>query len=283
MARGSTSKGRRPSDGRHHRPARKPTLADCKGPKPTISDVPIAAKRSNRQSRLGFADRATPGERIEFMKRASSAVELRIMGASFQEVADELGYASRGAAFDAYKKGYAALTDEIRSEAAEAVKHQLARNIMYRKRILIQANASGDQIAGSMAALQIDKFDSALRGIQPGAAANLDAIPIAGPAGAAAGVCAKCGSPATASLTDPKYEYERIEVINKILIESGVASVPLKPADDAGWDDKAEAAPLPAQTATPKIPAGSGVRFARISDRETRDLVTHDFRDNEIL
>lgn len=86
------------------------------------------------------------------------------MGASFTEIAEELGYASRGAAYDAFKKGYAVLTDEIRGEAAEAIKHQLARNIAYRKKVLIQANASGDQIAGAMAALAIDKFDSALRG-----------------------------------------------------------------------------------------------------------------------
>ena len=197
MARGDGSRGRRLSDGRHHRPARKPTLADCKGPTPTVSNVPIKAKRSNRLSRLGFADHATPGERIEFLKRASAAVELRIMGASFQEIAEELGFASRGAAFDCYKKGYAALTDEIKSEAQEAVKHQLARNIVYRKKILIQANDSGDQIAGAMAALRVDQFDAALRGMGPGSAANLDALTIAGPAGVAAGVCAKCGSPAT--------------------------------------------------------------------------------------
>jgi len=282
MARGATSKGRRLSDGRHARPKVKPTLADCKGPRPTISDVPIVAKRSERKSRLGFADHATPGERIEFMKRASSAVELRIMGASFQEIAEELGYASRGAAFDAYKKGYQTLTDEIRSEAAEAVKHQLIRNAAYRKKILIQANDSGDQIAGAMAALQIDKFDSALRGIQPGSAANLDAIPIAGPAGSAA-VCAKCNTPVGA-LTDPKYEYERIKLINSILLESNVHLVPLKPADDAGWDaEQAASAPVPAQTATPKEPDRTAVRFERISDRETHDLINHDFHDNEIL
>jgi hypothetical protein len=216
------------------------------------------------------------------MKRASAAVELRIMGASFQEVAEELGYASRGAAYDAYKKGYAALTAEIQAEAQEAVKHQLARNIVYRKKVLIQANDSGDQIAGAMAALAIDKFDQTLRGNGPGSAANLDAIPIAGPAGAAAGVCAKCGSPATTSLTDPKYEYERIEVINKILLESGVASVPLKADDAAGWEQDAPA-PLPAQTVTPAVAQVSGARFARISDRETHDLINHDFRDNEIL
>src|ERR1039458_7195694 len=115
MARGATSKGRRMSDGRHARPKVKPTLADIKGPKPTISDVPIVAKRSERKSRLGFADHATPGERIEFLKRASAAVELRIMGASFQEIADELGYASKGAAYDAYKKGYQTLTAEIQA------------------------------------------------------------------------------------------------------------------------------------------------------------------------
>ena len=79
------------SDGRHARPKVKPRLSDIKGPMPTISDVPIVAKRSERKSRLGFADHATPGERIEFLKRASAAVELRIMGASFQEIADELG------------------------------------------------------------------------------------------------------------------------------------------------------------------------------------------------
>src|ERR1035437_8006019 len=140
MARGDGSRGRRLSDGRHHRPARKPTLADCKGPTPTVSNVPIKAKRSNRLSRLGFADHATPGEKIEFVKRASAAVELRIMGASFQEIADELGYASKGAAYDAFKKGYQTLTAEIQAEAQEAVKHQLIRNAAYRKKILIQAN-----------------------------------------------------------------------------------------------------------------------------------------------
>ena len=76
MARGDGSRGRRPSDGRHARPARKPRLADIKGPKPAVSDIPIKAKRSNRQSRLGFADHATPGEKIEFLKRASAVVEL---------------------------------------------------------------------------------------------------------------------------------------------------------------------------------------------------------------
>ena len=141
------------SDGRHARPKVKPTLADIKGPKPTISDVPIVAKRSERKSRLGFADRATPGERIEFLKRASAAVELRIMGASFQEIADELGYASKGAAYDAYKKGYAALTAEIQADAQDAIRHQLLRLKSYRKRVIIQANDSGDQIAGSMACL----------------------------------------------------------------------------------------------------------------------------------
>jgi len=136
-----------------------------------------------------------------------------------------------------------------------------------------------------MAALQIDKFDSALRGIQPGSAANLDAIPIAGPDGTnGAAVCAKCGATATGALTDPKFEYERIATINAILMESNVHLVPLKPADDAGWDaEQAASAPLPAQTATPKEPDRTAVRFERISDRETHDLINHDFRDNEIL
>ncbi|GEM_PF-2788463 len=279
-----TKKHRRMSDGRHHRPARKPTLADCKGPRPTISDVPIVAKRSERKSRLGFTDRATPGERIEFLKRASAAVELRIMGASFQEIAEELGFASRGAAFDCYKKGYAALTDEIKSEAAEAVKHQLIRNAAYRKKILIQANNSGDQIAGAMACIVIDKFDSALRGNGPGSAASLDAISIAGPDGTNGAVCGKCNSPITGALTDPKYEYERIATINAILMESHVHLVPLKPTDDAGWDaEQAASAPLPEQTVSPKEPDRTAVRFERISDRETHDLITHDFHDNEIL
>ncbi len=218
------------------------------------------------------------------MKRASAAVELRIMGASFTEIAEELGYASRGAAYDAFKKGYAVLTDEIRGEAAEAIKHQLARNIAYRKKVLIQANASGDQIAGAMAALAIDKFDSALREMGPGSAANLDAVPaIAGPDGTS-GVCAKCNSPVTA-LTDPAFEYERIKQINAILLESHVDLVPIKVDDAAtGWESEsatpAENAP---QSASPKAPEGSGVRFARITDRETHDLMSHDFDQNEIL
>ena len=210
---------------------------------------------------------------------------MRISGGSFQEIADELGYASRGAAFDAYKKGYAALTEEIQAEAQDAIRHQLLRNKSYRRRVLIQANESGDQISGSMAALQIDKFDAALRGLQPGPAANLDAVPaIAGPAGTAGAVCAKCGAAATGALTDPKFETERIQTINAILMESNAHLVPLKATDD-GWDgaDQGAPAPLPAQIATPRVPEGSGVRFARITDRETHDLVTHDFRDNEIL
>jgi hypothetical protein len=282
MARGSTSKGRRLSDGRHARPKVKPTLADCKGPKPTISDVPIAAKRSNRVSRLGFADHAEPGQQIEARKREAAAVELRILGASFDEIKSELGFSSRGGAFDCYTRGYKALTAEIQAEAQDAIKHQLIRNKSYRKKILIQANDSGDQIAGAMAALRVDQFDAALRGMGPGSAANLDAITIAGPDGASGVACAKCGG--AAALTDPKFEMERIAVINAILLESGVHLVPLKPADDAGWDAEQDAsAPLPAQIATPKEPDRTAVRFERISDRETHDLISHDFRDNEIL
>ena|ERR1019366_9700514 len=135
-----------------------------------------------------------------------------------------------------------------------------------------------------MAALAIDKFDSALRGNGPGAAANLDALTIAGPAGTNGAVCGKCGSPATGALTDPKFEMERIEVINKILLESGVAQVPLKATDDAGWES--ESAPLAEnapQTTTPQAPQVAGVRFERIKDRELYDLANADFRDNEIL
>ena len=133
-----------------------------------------------------------------------------------------------------------------------------------------------------MAALAIDKFDSALRGNGPGAAANLDALTIAAPGGTNGAVCGKCNSPITGALTDPKFEYERITIINAILLESNAHLVPLKPADDAGWEQDAPA-PLPAQTASPKEPDRTAVRFERISDRETHDLISHDFRDNEIL
>jgi len=197
-----TKKHRRMSDGRHARPKQPPKLSDCKGPRPTVSDVPIVAKRSNRVSRFGWADHAEPGQQIEARKREAAAVELRILGASFDEIKSELGFSSRGGAFDCYTRGYKALTAEIQAEAQDAIKHQLIRNKSYRKKVLIQANESGDQIAGAMAALQIDKFDSALRGIQPGSAANLDAIPIAGPAGSAA-VCAKCNTPVVAPMVPP--------------------------------------------------------------------------------
>ena len=283
MPRGKSKKHRRLSDGRHHRPERAPTRNDIRGPLPAEPlPEPVAAKSgSGKRSRLGFKDRGTPGERVEFLKRASSAVELRIMGASFTEIAEELGYASRGAAFDAYKAGYAALTDEIRSEAQDAIKHQLIRNRSYRKRVLTQAAESGDQIAGSMAALAVDKFDAQLRGLQPGAARDLDAVPaIAGPDGAT-GLCAKCGSPP--ALTDPKYEYTRLEVITKILLESNAHLVPLKTTDDEGWADGANAPALPPQTVTPASPQVAGARFEKIRDRELRDLADYNFNDHEIL
>ena len=207
------------------------------------------------------------------------------MGASFTEIAEELGYASRGAAYDAFKKGYAVLTDEIRGEAAEAIKHQLARNIACRKKVLIQANASGDQIAGAMAALAIDKFDSALRGMGPGSAANLDAVPaIAGPDGTS-GVCAKCNSPVTA-LTDPAFEYERIKQINAILLESHVASS----ADQALMTPRRAGSPNPPRPPRtrrrvlrrkPRKGRASGLRESPTA--RLHDLVSHDFDQNEIL
>jgi hypothetical protein len=289
MARGATSKGRRNHIGRHARPKVRPTINDCRRPKPTRpSDIPIVAKTGRLKSRLGFRDHAEPGEQIEARKREAAAVELRIMGATFTEISEELGYASRGAAFDAYTRGYKALNEELRSEAQDAIRHQLARNISYRKKVLIQGNESGDQIAGTMAALAIDKFDSALRGLQPGSARDLDAVPaIAGPDRTnGAAVCAKCGAAATASLSDPKFEYERIRQINAILIESGVAAVPIRATDDEGWDAKAASA-TPAtsapQTASPKAPEVVGARFERIKDRELRDLADYTFNDHEIL
>lgn len=189
------------------------------------------------RSRIGFVDRNTPGEPIEADKRAMAAVELRLMGASFQEIADEIGFASKGAAHDAYTRGYVALTHEIRADAAEAVQHQLARNKSYRRRALIAGNEQGAQIAAIATALQIDKFDAQLRGMQSGAAANLDAVPaLLGPDGGSA-VCAKCR--ASAAPTDLKFELERIEKIKAVLIESGALLLPFKPVeDDLDWENE---------------------------------------------
>ena len=256
-----------------------------KGPRPSPpSDTPITASTGRRKSRIGFADRTEPSEQIESRKRESACVELRTLGASFDEIAAEVGYSSRGAAFDAYKRGFTAAVGEIQAESVNALKSQLIRNQSYRKRVITVGNEDGaSAIAAVSVALKVDQFDAALRGIRPGDAANLDAVSaVARPTGAAAGVCATCGAAASGALTDPQFEMERIKLINEALIEAGAAFVPLKSND--GWEGADQGAPaLPPQTATPKTPEGSGVRFARISDRETRDLVTHDFRDNEIL
>jgi hypothetical protein len=274
---------------RHHRPKTPPTIDDVKGPKPKPpSYTPIVAKTGRRQSRIGFADYTEPSEQIEARKRESACVELRTLGASFDEIAAEVGYASKGAAFDAYTRGFKAAVGEIQAESVEALKSQLIRNRAYRKRVITAGNENGGAgaIAAVATALKVDQFDAALRGIRPGDGANIDAVPtIAGPGGTNGAVmCAKCGG-AAAALPDPKFELERIKQINAVLIESNVHLVPLK-VDDSGWVEQSapDTQPEP-QTASPKVTVtqNSNARFERIRDRELRDLTDIDFPSNEIL
>ena len=102
----------------------------------------------------------TKPETIEAKLKAAKAVELRMEGKTFDEIAEEAGYNSRQAAFDAVRR---AITAIVREPAEELIKLDLERldkvfGIHY-------LNAQGGDVAALAACMKIMERRAKLLGL----------------------------------------------------------------------------------------------------------------------
>ena len=70
--------------------------------------------------------KSTP-RRITIMRRQIQAFELRLAGATFQQIADQMNYKSRQAAYNAYKAGLETIIKEPAEEARLTHRERLER------------------------------------------------------------------------------------------------------------------------------------------------------------
>lgn len=100
-------------------PARAPAKrAAAKAVQPTLPKAPAkkaAAKTGKRQPSATIT-----GPRIDVAERRAKALRMRRSGATFQEIADSLGYASRGKAHDDVRVAFDAITSTPAHEVLEA-------------------------------------------------------------------------------------------------------------------------------------------------------------------
>lgn len=110
-----------------------------------------------RKSRNG---QKTKPETIEAKRRAAKALELRMEGRTFEAIADEVGYNSKQAAYDAVRRSIAEIT---REPAEELIRLDLERlDVLWGIQYL---NAQGGDVQAMAACMKIMERRAKLLGL----------------------------------------------------------------------------------------------------------------------
>jgi hypothetical protein len=118
------------------------------------------ANTKPKRTKLSGRNSPTSARRLGVAEKRLQALELRKAGATFDRIAQELGYASKGAAYNAVMAG---LKETLREPAAEVRKLELER--LDRLQLVVWPRALNGDTEALERCLQIMKQRAALEGL----------------------------------------------------------------------------------------------------------------------